>query len=118
MPRTPLPARRQNETFSLRHQGHAFTVTVGYDPAGRPREVFADTSKAGTELAHMIADACVIISLALQCGVAPADLVKSLGRVPDLDEGRGACRPASALGSIMAIIVSARPAWADVMRAE
>lgn len=66
----PFPTGARTRPSRSRHQGHAFTVTVGYDLAGRPREIFADTSKAGTELAHMIANACIVINLALQRGAA------------------------------------------------
>lgn len=111
MGRERLPNRRQNETVYLRHNGHEFTVTIGYDDEGEPKEVFANAAKSGTEMSHILADACVIISLALQYGTTPDDLAKSLGRVPDLDRGKGADKPASVLGEIMAIVASARSEW-------
>lgn len=76
-----------------------------------PKEVFANAAKSGTEMSHILADACVIISLALQFGTTPDDIAKSLGRVPELDRGKGADKPASVLGEIMAIVSSARSEW-------
>lgn len=108
MTRAQLPNRRQNETLTADHAGHRFTVTVGYDAAGCPAEVFADGAKIGTDMAHMIADACVVISLALQHG-CPADaLVKSLGKVPAWDEQH---HPASVVGVIAGIVAGAQAPW-------
>lgn len=98
--RAVLPQRRPNMTRDLVHGDFAFTLTIGFDLAGRPREVFADGQRIGSNVAHVIADACVVISLALQHGCAPRDLPKSMGRVPDVMRGGGACLPASVLGAI------------------
>ena len=112
MTRAALPHRRQNETIDLDHNGHRFTVTVGYSEAGDPLEVFADGAKIGTDMAHTVADACVIISLALQHGCPAGSLVKSVGVVPDPFAGEDATRPASVLGVIARIVASARAPWA------
>lgn len=107
MTRTRLPHRRPNATQQIRHMGHSFTVTVGYDLGGRPLEVFADGAKIGTDMGHIISDACVVISLALQHG-CPAELLpKSMGRVPYPERGEGVCGPASALGAIAAVVAEA-----------
>lgn len=111
MGRERLPNRRQNETVCLRHGGQEFAVTIGYDGGGKPKEVFAGAAKSGTAMSHILADACVIISLALQYGAEPEDITKSLGRVPDLDRGKRADKPASVLGEILAIVDSARSEW-------
>jgi hypothetical protein len=55
----------------------------------------------------MIADHCVVVSLALQHGCTAADLEKSIGVVPDPASGPGASRPASVLGVIAAIVSDA-----------
>ena len=107
MTRERLPSRRPNETREIEHAGHRFTVTVGFDLQARPREVFADGARIGTDLGHVISDSCVVISLALQHGCPPALLPKSLGRVPDPMAGPGICRPASVLGTIAAVIAEA-----------
>jgi hypothetical protein len=104
--RTTLPQRRPNLTRACEWSGHAFTVTIGIDPmTGHPVEVFADTGKGG-DMAAALADACVVISLALQWGIPPEDLAKSLGRVPVLwgDEGQDA--PASPIGAIVEAILA------------
>lgn len=105
--RAILPTRRPNVTVEVAHGGHAFTVTVGYDLTGRVREVFAGGTRIGTDLAHVIADACVALSLALQHGARPADLGRSMGVVPDLARGGDAVLPASVLGAICAAMVAA-----------
>ena len=100
MTRIPLPNRRPSATVDV-----AFgTVTVGFDALGQPREVFANGPKEGSDMQATIADACVVISIALQHGVPPAALGKSLGSVPDWN---GAIRPASAIGIIVAAIAEA-----------
>ena len=84
MTRATLPHRRPNITRAVQWDGHEFSVTIGLDPVtARPAEVFADTAKGG-QMQATIADACVVISIALQHGVTAADLAKSLGRVPVL----------------------------------
>lgn len=102
--RQPLPARRPNFTVETVWNGHPITVTVGLRlEDGAPAEVFADTPRGG-DLQASIADACVLISLALQHGLAPADLAKSLGRVPVWTEP-GAVAPASPVGAIVGVLL-------------
>lgn len=113
MGRNQLPNRRQNETVTLRYGAHEFTVTIGYDDSGAPKEVFANAAKSGTEISHLLADACVIISLALQYGAAPEALTRSLGRMPDFERGKGASKPASMLGAILELLAEARSPWPE-----
>lgn len=102
--RTQLPARRPSQTIATEWQGHPFSVTVGFDPATcQPREVFADTAKGG-QMQATIADACVLVSIALQHGVTPAALAKSLSRVPDLIAGGDADLPGSPIGVIVGVL--------------
>lgn len=109
MTRAILPNARPNVTRAVEWDGHEFTVTIGFDPATvRPAEVFADTRKGG-QMQATLADACVVISIALQHGIAPADLAKSLGRTPVLWGEEGQTQPASPLGAIVeAILAEAR----------
>lgn len=109
MGRGQLPTRRPNATTEVEHAGFRFTVTVGFDLTGQPREVFADGVKIGTDLGHVISDACVVISLALQHGCPPETLPKSMGRVPELALGEDACRPASPLGTIAGLVAACVP---------
>lgn len=105
MTRTALPNRRPSRTHSTAWEGHPITVTVGFHPAtGQPMEVFADAEKGG-QIQTTIADACVWASLALQHGIPPEALAKSLSRVPDLFTGQGADLPGSPLGVIAGILM-------------
>jgi hypothetical protein len=100
--RAVLPTRRPNLSLACEWEGHPITVTVGFDPAtGKPAEVFADTVKGG-QMQASIADACVLLSIALQHGITPADLGKSLGRVPVWGQTYDA--PASPVGAIVQAI--------------
>lgn len=67
------------------------------------REVFASGTRTGSDMQHMIDDACVVISLALQFGALPGDLRRSLGTVPDPVQGM-AETPASVIGAILRAI--------------
>jgi len=107
MTRTRLPTRRPNATMEVRFGAFTFTVTVGFDMTGRPREVFADGAKIGTDIGHIVSDACVVISLALQHSCPPELLPKSMGRVPYPERGQGFCGPASALGMIAEVVAEA-----------
>lgn len=109
MTRATLPQRRPNVTRSAEWDGHAFTVTIGFDPAtGAPMEVFADTTKGG-QMAATLADACVVISIALQHGIGVDALSKSLGRVPVLWGAEGQDAPASPVGAILEAITDETP---------
>lgn len=79
MNRTSLPQRRPSMTQRAEHSGFEYTLTVGFDKAGQPREVFADGAKYGSDRAHVVSDACVLISLLLQHGAQPDAIAKSLG---------------------------------------
>ena len=101
--RQTLPTRRPNLTIEAAWNGHPITVTVGYDLTGLPREVFANTSRGG-DMAATLADACVLISIALQHGIPHEALAKSLSRMPDMMAGKGAHIPASPVGAILEIV--------------
>ena len=106
MTRIELPLRRRSATSALSYKGKAFTVTFGFDDLGKPKEAFADGERSGSELAAMISDACVLISIALQHGIDPDVLGKSLGREPDPMHGMSATRPASIIGMIVAALLA------------
>ena len=83
--------------------------TCHADPAtGAPMEVFADTTKGG-QMAATLADACVVISIALQHGIGVDALSKSLGRVPVLWGAEGQDAPASPVGAILEAIADETP---------
>lgn len=105
MTRKPLPNRRENETVSAiwtapDGSSHAFAVCVGFDDMGAVREVFVNHAKGA--MAATLADACVLISIALQCGISRDALGKSLGRIPAWGEDETS--PASPIGTIIAAI--------------
>ena len=109
--RTRLPDRRPSHTEALEVAGQVFTATVGFDECGRPREVFMTAGKEGSMLNALLADAAVVISIALQHGIPAAALTKSVGRLPadpvtpaDLeDPGRGRV-PASPIGAALDLV--------------
>ncbi len=81
--RSRLPNRRPAYTETLEVDGQAFEATVGFDPeSGQPRELFLTAGKEGSMLNAMLADAAVVISIALQHGIPAAALTKSVGRLP------------------------------------
>jgi len=81
-PRQRLPNRRPSHTETLEVGGQGFTATIGFDECGRPRELFLTAGKEGSMLNALLADAAVVISIALQHGIPAAALVKSIGRLP------------------------------------
>ena len=103
--RTQLPNRRPSLTVETHWQGHEFTVTIGFDLEGVPREIFADMSKIGSAMQAVLSDACVIISIALQHGIEPAELAKSVGYVPTFGESG----PASPVGVLIETLCGVKP---------
>lgn len=101
MSRQRLPNRRPNLTIELAHDGRAYAVTVGFDPAdGAVREVFTHGAKAGSTMDGILDDACVALSLLMQHGVAPASLAASMGRLGD------GTSPASIIGALADLAAS------------
>lgn len=79
--RTRLPNRRPSTTDTITAGDQAVDATVGFDPAsGRPAELFIAGSKG--DLALILDDVAVIISVALQHGLPAAALAKSVARLP------------------------------------
>ena len=102
--RTRLPNRRPSETRTLTVGNHTFAATVGFDPAtGRPQEIFLDGAKAGSNMAAILGDASVVISVALQHGVPAAALAKSVSRAPAMPSGLA--RPIDTLGPEPASVI-------------
>ena len=114
--RRRLPNRRSSETHALSVGNHRFTATVGFDPAdGRLREVFLNGAKGGGELALILDDVAVLVSVALQHGIRPTTLAKSVARIPlvpltpaDLAEASGPKQtaPASVVGAVLDLVSS------------
>ncbi len=109
--RTRLPNRRPAHTETLEVDGQAFEATVGFDEHGRPREIFLMAGKEGSLLNSMLADAAVVISVALQHGVSSEALARSVGRLPagpvapsDLDQPQTEKLPASPIGAALDLL--------------
>ncbi len=80
--RSRLPNRRSALTQDIAVCGHRFTATIGFDEHDRPKEVFLSGAKDGTDLAAILNDASVVLSVALQFGVPAAALARSVARLP------------------------------------
>ncbi len=86
-----------------------FTACIGFDPkTGRPRELFLAAGKEGSLLNAMLADAAVVVSVALQHDVPAEALARSVGRLPagmvtpaDLDQAQAEKLPASPIGGAL-----------------
>ncbi len=110
--RQRLPNLRPSHTEALEVAGQSFTATVGFDPeSGQPRELFLTAGKEDSLLDAMLADAAVVISVALQSGIPAASLAKSVGRLPaspvapvDLDRAPGQKVPASPIGAALDLL--------------
>ncbi len=111
-----LPNRRPSLTRTINAGNHRFEVTVGIDPVdGQPREVFLDGAKDGTEMATILDDVAVLVSIALQHGIRATALAKSVARLPlvpltpaDLAEAAGPRQtaPASIIGVVLDLLSS------------
>ncbi len=110
--RQRLPNRRPCHTEALEIAGQVFTACVGFDPgSGQPRELFLTAGKEGSLLNALLADAAVVISVALQHGVPAAALARSIGRLPagpvtpaDLEGPRPGRVPASPIGAALDLV--------------
>lgn len=81
MPRTRLPQRRYAVTFDiLVGQGHTVVATVGLNPADnlRPSELFLTGVKTGADMAAVLDDISVVVSVALQHGITAREMAHSV----------------------------------------
>ena len=102
--RKRLPTRRPSVTQELSHAGQLFTISIGFDPQnGAALEVFGCSPLIGSQTAALVNDACVLISLGLQSGLAPAQIAHSLTKQPTWgEEGE---QPASVIGAIVLMLI-------------
>lgn len=98
--RRQLPSRRQCSVHEFELDGHSCVVTLGYYADGTPGEVFLTSGKSGSTIDAVLSDAAILASLALQHGVPPETLAKSMGR-------RTRRRRASVVGAAMDILACA-----------
>lgn len=110
-----LPNRRECHIETLEVAGQTFSCCIGFDPeTGQPRELFLDSSKQGSQVDALLSDAATAISVALQFGVPPSALAKSIGRLPnlpitpaDLDRSTIGGQPASPVGAAIDLLCRA-----------
>ncbi len=110
--RSRLPNRRLSHVETLEVAGQEFTACIGFDPeTGQPRELFLNGGKEGSQVDALLSDAATAISIALQYGIPPAALVKSVSRLPgfpvtpaNLDLPVTSWQPASAIGAALDLL--------------
>lgn len=99
MTRIPLPNRRYAETFDINVLGSYYVVQVGRYPDGRVGEVFINSHRVGSQADINARDAAVLLSLAIQNGIAPEDVLDSLMHDANGD-------PEGVVGIIVAAVVA------------
>jgi hypothetical protein len=81
MSRRRLPNRRPAVTHDLVVGNARVAATLGFDELGRPREIFLSGARVGADMAAILADASVVVSIALQHGISATALGLSVSRV-------------------------------------
>jgi hypothetical protein len=76
--RERLPARRRNITKRIVADGISYHVTLGFYQDGRVGEIFINAQKCGMALNDWASTAATLMSMLLQFGAEPIDLVKAL----------------------------------------
>jgi len=106
-PRQRLPNRREAVTETVEFAAGdsrivSVEASVGFDELGRPKEIiFLFGAKAGTDMAAVLADTAVSISVALQHRVAAAAMAVTISRVEPATGWPHAGMPASVIGAAL-----------------
>tara|TARA_Y100000310_G_C20224452_1_gene597247 strand:+ start:43 stop:423 length:381 start_codon:yes stop_codon:yes gene_type:complete len=102
-PRARLNWRREIETVKLEYNGQTLHFTLGRSESGFVREVFCNLKSPGSEFNATVQDACVLISIMLQCGIPAEYLAKRVGRVEGFNSAGQPIKeqPASVLGMLL-----------------
>ena len=84
--RRRLPNRREAVTETIEFAAGdgrvvQYEATIGFGELGRPKEIFLFGAKAGTDMAAVLADTAVALSVALQHGVTAEAMAASISRV-------------------------------------
>ena len=100
--RNTLPMRRPCETFEIAFGGfrNSHVVTVGYYDDGKPGEVFINAGKSGEVVEAIARDGAVLLSLALQHGVALETIRNAITR-------DGQDQPLSIVGAVVNRLLAA-----------
>ena len=69
--------------MTVQWEEQTFELTVGFYNDGQIGEIFAGGGKTPQAIQQLVADACVLISIALQYGVSVEALGRSLARHDD-----------------------------------
>jgi ribonucleoside-diphosphate reductase alpha chain len=94
MTRNLLPDRRPSWTQKAKIGGQTFHLNFGEYLDGRLGEVFVDASKEGTFARGILSALGRVVSVALQSGTEPAEIVKVLRRLNFAPNGPVAGSPA------------------------
>ena len=86
MTRQHLPNRRRAVTFDVKPGGATYSVGIGLYDDNRLGEVFLSGSKTGSDMASLINDAAVLVSITLQYGTPVSVLSRAMVSVRS---GRG-----------------------------
>lgn len=109
--RERLPQRRRTVTVTIEFVTAAgvpaaYEASVGYDDQLWPREIFLSGAREGSEMAAVLSDAAVLISLLRQYGVPARIMARSMARVPALGDPDGArTTPASVIGAAVDLLL-------------
>ncbi len=103
MSRQRLPNRRAALTEDISVGGHVYSATIGFDQRGQPKEIFLSGAQAASDMGAILADTSVVVSIALQCGVAAEAMAHSVSRVPHQVDGPPV-HPASVIGAALDLL--------------
>jgi hypothetical protein len=96
--RERLPDRREHVVVNFNTaDGFRYAAGLGYFADGRLAEVFLNAEKIGTAIETAARDSAVVASLALQHGVPPETIRRSLTR-------NGDGTPSGALGTLLDLL--------------
>jgi hypothetical protein len=104
MTRTYIPTRRPNVTKRVAFTSYTgkvehLLITVGFGVDRQPAEVFCANWKTGSDMHALVTDACIALSMLMQYGAHPRDILRSM------------CEPPSLLG---ALAKAAADEWFDL----
>jgi len=111
--RRRLPNRRECFTETIMVGEMAFDAGVGFDENGDPREIFLSgglappglrpCAKTGSDMAAVLADTGILVSITLQSGIPAELLAPSMSRIP-VGFGEEAVARASVLGVALDLV--------------
>jgi hypothetical protein len=78
--RQRLPNRRPCSSLVFRHNGSPYNLTVGFYTDGQVGETFIDGPRIGSEMANLVHDVAVLVSIAIQYKVPVEVMRGAVGR--------------------------------------